>query len=428
MSAPAGTAAEERPAYRDANALRWLVGLFLSLLGDQVFFIALAWTATQVAPPSLAGLVVAAGAVPRAVLMLLGGALADRVGPRRTAIAGDGARTVVMLAVAGLLLLEQPSVAVLVVLALVFGVVDAVVVPAVGALPVHLVEGAELARLTAMRQAVTRATTVVGAPLAGWLVAAHGLPAVYAVCAGLFAASVVALALTRTRPVAGGAGGDGPDGAAGRVGGSRPGLLADVRDGLRHVRGHRLLLPLLVLSAVSELGFAGPVNVGLPLLADARGWGADGVGLLLGVWGGTAALTSVALTVLGPPRRTGLWGVLCLPVMGAALLAVPLAPGLPGAAGAAAVLGVGSGLVSPLLGGLVLAASEPAQVGRVMALSSLATLGGAPVAYAATGVVVDLLGPAAPFLLGGGSVVLTGSLGLLLRPVRRARADGAEGA
>ncbi|MEJ5946923.1 hypothetical protein WDZ17_16635, partial [Pseudokineococcus basanitobsidens] len=77
------TAPPTRAAYRDLNVLRWIAGLFLSLLGDQVFFIALAWTATQVASPAVAGLVVAAGAVPRAVLMLGGGALADRAGPRR---------------------------------------------------------------------------------------------------------------------------------------------------------------------------------------------------------------------------------------------------------------------------------------------------------------------------------------------------------
>ena len=35
------TAAPARAAYRDLNVLRWTAGLVLSLLGDQVFFIAL---------------------------------------------------------------------------------------------------------------------------------------------------------------------------------------------------------------------------------------------------------------------------------------------------------------------------------------------------------------------------------------------------
>jgi len=416
-------------AYRDLNVLRWTGGLFLSLLGDQVFFIALAWTATQVATASVAGLVVAAGAVPRAALMLLGGALADRGGPRRTALVSDAARTLVMLAVAGLLLLEQPSVAVLVALAVVFGVIDAVFVPAVGAMPAVLVEPAEMARVTAMRQVVHRATAVAGAPLAGYLVAAQGLPVVYAVCAGLFAASVLALGAARTRtPAPAERGPD--DGAGDRDAGAdahhppAQGLLQDVTEGLRYVRGHAVLLPLLVLTAVTELGFAGAVNVGLPLLADAAGWGAQGVGGVLGAWGAAAALASVALTALGSPTRAGLVGLACLPVMGVALAGIALAPGLATAAAAAAVLGLGSGVVAPVLGALTLAAAAPAQVGRVMAVSSLAGLGGAPLAYAATGVLVDLLGARAPFLLGGALVTLTGLAALPVRPLRTARADG----
>ena len=426
------TATTPRPeraavAYRDPNVLRWCAGLFFSLLGDSIFFVALAWTATQVATPSVAGLVVAAGAVPRALLMLFGGALADRAGPRRAALLSDVARTVVMLAVAGLLVAEQPSAAVLIALAVVFGIVDAVFVPAVGAMPSALVEPAELARVTAMRQVVHRATAVAGAPAAGWLVATQTLPVVYAVCAGLFAVSVAALTTTRTRPPSPAAvpappAGDGAAPAAPPPG--RPGLLAEVREGLGYVRAHTLLLPLLVLTAVAELGFTGAVNVGLPLLAADSGWGPQGVGWVLGGWGAAAAAASVVLTAAGTPRRAGLVGIACLPVSGVALAAVALAPGLPAATAAAALLGLCSGVVGPVFGGLTLAAADPAQVGRVMSIAALAGLGGAPLAYAATGVLVDLLDPAAPFLLGGALLTVTGLAALTNRPVRTARPDG----
>lgn len=434
------TASPARAAYRDLNVLRWTGGLFLSLLGDQVFFIALAWTATQVASPSVAGLIVAAGAIPRAVLMLVGGALADRAGPRTTALLSDAARTTVMLAVAAVLLLEQPSAAVLVALAVAFGVIDAVFIPAVGAMPAVLVAPSELSRVTAMRQVVHRATAIAGAPLAGWLIATSSLPVVYLVCAGLFAVSVVALAATRTRSPA-----HAPDTATGGARASTDqaptdggetdqappaprsparALLADVAAGLRYVRGHTLLLPLLVLSAVAEFGFAGAINVGLPLLADAFGWGPQGIGWVLGAWGAAAALASVVLTVRGSPQRAGLVGLTCLPLMGISLAAIALAPGLTAAAAAAALLGLGSGIIAPVFGGLTLAAADAHQVGRVMALSSLASLGGAPLAYAATGVLVDLTDATIPFLLGGAFVTLTGLAALTSRPIRTARPDG----
>ncbi|MGN0116558.1 MAG: MFS transporter, partial [Streptomyces albidoflavus] len=81
-----------RPAYRDANVLRWLTAYTASVAGDVVFFLALSWAATRAGGPSQVGLVVAAGAVPRAVLMLGGGVVADRFGPRRVAVLSDGVR------------------------------------------------------------------------------------------------------------------------------------------------------------------------------------------------------------------------------------------------------------------------------------------------------------------------------------------------
>ncbi|MEJ5946922.1 MFS transporter, partial [Pseudokineococcus basanitobsidens] len=361
--------------------------------------------------------------------------------PPRAALVGDAARTVVMLAVAALLLLEQPSAAVLIALAVVFGVVDAVFIPAVGAMPVVLVAPDELSRVTAMRQVVHRATAVAGAPLAGWLIATTNLSVVYLVCAGLFAVSVAALTATRTRsrtsPTTTGSAATGEDAgqherptggepeAATRTGGrpSARDLLDDVTAGLRYVRGHHLLLPLLVLTAVAELGFAGAINVGLPLLADASGWGPQGVGWTLGAWGAAAALASVVLTLTGSPRRAGLVGVCCLPVMGLALAGIALAPDLATAVGAAAFLGLGSGVIAPVFGGLTLAAADPDQVGRVMSVASLASLGGAPPTYAATGVLVDLTTPATPFLLGGAFVTATGLAALGSRPIRTARRD-----
>jgi len=108
-------------AYRDGNVLRWLGAYTASILGDSLYFLALAWAAAQVGRPAEVGVVLAVGAVPRAVLMLAGGVVADRLGPRRVVIASDTIRATVVLAVAVALFLSSPGVWLLIVLALVFG-------------------------------------------------------------------------------------------------------------------------------------------------------------------------------------------------------------------------------------------------------------------------------------------------------------------
>src|ERR1700716_909649 len=61
--------------------------LTLSLLGDFFSYIAIAWLVLQLTGSSLAlGTVLVVGAVPRAVLMLVGGALVDRLSGRLTMV------------------------------------------------------------------------------------------------------------------------------------------------------------------------------------------------------------------------------------------------------------------------------------------------------------------------------------------------------
>ncbi|MGW4254607.1 hypothetical protein ACWEK7_24395, partial [Streptomyces californicus] len=68
----AAVAAPERPAHRDPNVLRWLGAYTASMIGDSVYFMALAWAAARTGSASGAGLVLAAGSLPRALLILGG--------------------------------------------------------------------------------------------------------------------------------------------------------------------------------------------------------------------------------------------------------------------------------------------------------------------------------------------------------------------
>ncbi|MCL6667220.1 MFS transporter, partial [Streptomyces panaciradicis] len=118
------------PAHRDANVLRWLGAYVSSAIGDNVYYIALSWAAVQSGTPAQAGLVTAAGALPRALLMLGGGVIADRYGPRPTVLVCTAARTVLVLTAAALLLAASPGLWLLGAVAVVFGLVDAVFLPA----------------------------------------------------------------------------------------------------------------------------------------------------------------------------------------------------------------------------------------------------------------------------------------------------------
>ncbi|MFE7575681.1 MFS transporter [Streptomyces sp. NPDC057521] len=406
---PAPAEAPDRPAHRDGNILRWLGAYTASMIGDSVYYMALAWAAARTGNASQTGLVLAAGSIPRAVLLLGGGVLADRLGPRRVVVASDTARCLVILGLAGALLLTSPTVWMLIAVALVFGAVDALFLPAVGALPPRITAASQLARVQGMRGLATRTANVVGAPLGGVAVALGGPVLAFAAAGILFAVSLPLLLAVRMAPL------PAPEAAA-----PTGSAWHELADGLRHIRRHPVLGPLMLVVAVSELGFVGPLNLGLILLSDERGWGASGMGWVIAAFGTGAGASALLLAVRGRVRRAGL--VMCLTVLvGAfAIAALAYVPSVPLAAAVAVLVGLFAGLGGSLCGALTQTVTEPAYLGRVTSVSTLFTHALAPLSYPVTGAAVALWGTG-PVFVASAALCATGVVtGLLIAPLRRA--------
>src|SRR3954453_17916934 len=80
---------------RNPNYRLWLIGGTISMLGDQFYLVALPWLVLQQTGSAVAmGAIMMAGAIPRALLMLMGGAVSDRISARKIMIATAMARTI----------------------------------------------------------------------------------------------------------------------------------------------------------------------------------------------------------------------------------------------------------------------------------------------------------------------------------------------
>ncbi|MFD7493262.1 MFS transporter [Streptomyces sp. NPDC059832] len=405
--------AAERPAHRDANVLRWLGAHTASMIGDSVYYMALAWAAARTGSDAQTGMVLAVGSIPRAVLMLGGGVLADRIGPRRVVIGSDAARCLVALGLAGALLLTSPALWMLIAVALVFGVVDALFLPAVGALSPRITTAGQLARVQGLRGLATRIANVVGAPLGGLAVALGGPTLAFAAAGVLFAVSLPLLLSLRIRPL--------PDQDSAEPSGT---AWRELADGLRHIRRHPLLGPLVLVVAVSELGFVGPLNLGLVLLVRERGWGASGMGWIVAAFGVGAGATALLLAVRGRLPRAGL--VMCLTVLTGAVAigALAYAPSVALAAATAVCVGLFAGLGGSLCGALIQTVTEPAYLGRVTSVSTLFTHAVAPLSYPVTGAAVAVWGTGPVFVTSAAVCAAGAAAGLAFTRLRRAELPG----
>lgn len=370
---------------------------------------ALTWTAVQILSPAEVGLLLVLGSLPRAVVLLAGGVFVDRAGPKRIIIVSDVLRTAVMVAAALLLHVGFTGTFLLGALTVVFGFVDGLFLPAVGAAPAFVTTEEGQTRLQALRTIVYRGAPMVGAPLGSALLIAFGNATAFGVTAFLFAASVVALSLTRmTRQAAGT-----PLSTAVKTT-ERTSVLAEVRDGLRLIVSNRQLLVVVGVLAILDFGFAGPTTAGVPLLAAQEGWGPGGIGWIVGGFGVGAVATASVLAWRRPTARAGVVAAVGLTMMSVGLVALglveqlhsPPMTGMALAGSCAVFVGVGTGLFGTLVNAALVLMTPVSQLGRVMAAVSLSGYLGDPVSFSLTGIAAQGLGASSTFLFGGGLIMV----------------------
>lgn len=407
-------------APRRGNAVRnkpfrvYIGGFGASLVGDQIWFVSLAWAASQLGSPGQTSLVMAAGSVPRALFLLVGGAVADRFGALTVTLRSQIGRILVMATGAVLVfVIGAGELWPLLVIALLFGVLDAAHMPAAAALPPQLLEPDDLPAGQGFVQSLERGALVAGAPLGGLVVAFGGLPTAMVVNMVLF--SVAWLMLRSLHRVT-----DGPA-TLPEHNADDESIWASLTGGLRYAATDKALLSTLIVVTALNLGLAGPLNVGLVLLSGERGWGAAMYSLVLSAYALGAISGALTVAFQKRVRRPALVALVWIMLGGFAIGLVPLAPNLPLAALAVAFAGFAFGPGSALLVGLIQARTERRYLGRVMALVNFSALGLTPVAYVLFGQGVTLSSLDATFMTSAGLVVLAAAAAFFIGPLRRAR-------
>jgi DHA3 family tetracycline resistance protein-like MFS transporter len=267
-------------------------GMCVSLLGDGVFLVAMAWQvyALSNAPAALA-LVGVAMTVPTIVFLLLGGVVSDRRDRRRIMLAADVARGVAVGLMAVLSLTGALELWHVVVLVAVYGAGQAFFSPAFDAIVPEVLPAEELAQANSLDQFVRPiALRLAGPALGGVMISVVGSGAAFALDAASFAVSAGALlAMTpgaRTAP---------PEHAT---------VKGDIVAGLRYIRSHVWLWATFASAAVAYLLFMGPAEVLLPYIVknELHASAAD-LGIVFAAGGVGSVGCAVVLGQRGLPRR-----------------------------------------------------------------------------------------------------------------------------
>ncbi|MBL4836303.1 MAG: MFS transporter [Kordiimonadaceae bacterium] len=272
--------------FKDRNFFTYWIGEFISVIGDHISMVAFPLLVLQMTGSvAMTGMVFAAQGLPRAILMLFGGAVVDRTSPRMVMLLTNLVRFLLVMLVAYLLYIDAINIPLVFTLAFLFGVADAFFYPANTAMVPSMVSKEKLKEANALVQGSIWIGVIVGPALAGLIIAqditvlGHDVGQVAATYEsnrlgfaraffldGLtFAASFMTLVFVRTRKLNSDAELGGEPGAT--AGNS---MLGEVRQAIRWVWSQPTLRLGFLGVAGLEFFFQTPIFVGLPALAKAR--------------------------------------------------------------------------------------------------------------------------------------------------------------
>ena len=332
----------------------------LSAMGDQLYAIAVLWTAVRVAGGG-AGVVAAAGTVATLLFGMLGGVYADRWNRRTTMATVDllRAATVAVLPVLawrGMLQLWH-----LAAVAVIVGGLGALFDPALQAsLPALVADRQMLQATNGLMDMTRRLARALGPSLAGALVVLLSLTHFFTLDAISFVISALAvLSLGRRfawQPV--------------RQQGTRGvrGIGREIAGAVRIVRGHQPLAWALVSNGFSNIPFSVAFTVGAPLLAArVLREHVGAYGLIVGAYGAGNVVGNLVIGSLTIHRRLAMLFAGRL-VLGAGFLLMAMATSLPVAILGSAVAAVGGPMGDIVMLTMIQQDLPANQIGKVYSL------------------------------------------------------------
>jgi len=260
--------------------LLW-IGQTTSGLGDTLVYVALAFAVLALTGSAIdLGLVLAANALPRVVLLLVGGVWADRLPRQLVMVGSDIVRGLLQAALAILFLTGNAELWHLLVAAALNGAASAFFIPAANGLMPQVIGASRLQQANALMNLSQSVTWVLGPTISGLIVVTGGPGWVFAIDAVSFAISTGSLLAMRIPKLAV------PE---------RRAFVDDLAHGWREVTARSWFLAGLVVFALGNMASAGFPVLG-PVVADRELGGASAWGLILtggalgGLAGGAVAL------------------------------------------------------------------------------------------------------------------------------------------
>jgi len=363
---------------RHRNFRLFASGQMISLIGTWVQNVSEAWLVYRLTGSSAAlGLVRFAGLAPVFVFALIGGDWADRANRRNILIGTQTAAMTLAFILAVLCFTGQVQVWIIVALAALLGVVNAMDNPTRQSFVVEMVGKEDLPSAIGFNSSMFHLARIIGPSIAGVLLATVGEAWCFTINGLSFLAVIASLAMMRLVPT------------------QRPAtqghLLTRIKTGIAYAWSTPSVRGVLVLVAVNSL-FGSSFLVLMPVVSkEVLGRGADGYSLLMTAAGVGSLAGAMILTLR---KASGLWTLRSVASLGFGLTLIFFS--LSGTFWLSALLAMPCGLFMILLmatSNTLLQTLTPDELrGRVMAIFAMMFMGMSPFGSLGAGLLAEVIG------------------------------------
>ncbi|TVP81167.1 MAG: MFS transporter [Alkalicoccus sp.] len=340
------------------------------MLGFSMFFLSVSWFIVDVLEqPAVLGIVLMAVSIPRVAMMIYGGVLADKIRKSFIMFTTNFLQVLVMVAMIILFVNDWLQISSLIVIALIFGFLDAFFFPAVSSMIPIIVRDEELQRANSLFQGSTELMFIIGPLIAGFLLTIGDFTLTFS-AAGLFILFSTVLVfppfIKDPEPD------KRPEGST---------AVTDLKEGLAYVWNSSLHRSGTFTIVIINLFMIGPLIVSFPILVSALGGTPFELSLLEGGLAAGTFLASVALIAWNVRNRRGrlvLYALLASFILFFVFSQVETMPFL-------VLLTAFSGFAAMFVYlptvTMVQEKTDKAKLGRVMSIITLAASGFEPVAF-----------------------------------------------
>ncbi len=273
--------------------LVWLAGLCV-MLGFSMFFLSVSWFIVDVLQePAILGIVLMSMSIPRVVMMIYGGILADKVRKSLIMFVTNLLQVIIMVAMIVLFINDWLSVTSLIVIAFVFGFLDAFFFPAVSSLIPMIVNDEQLQRANSLFQGSTELMFIIGPLIAGVLLTIGDFTLTFSASALLiFLSAAFVFPPLIKDPIS-------------EKSGEKQSAMKDLKEGLLYVKQSDVHRTGTLSIVIINLFMIGPILISFPILVEALGGRPFELSLLEGGLALGTFSASIIIVVWNTKRQRG---------------------------------------------------------------------------------------------------------------------------